>query len=219
MGTALSRKLRRLSDGALRATRHCDNAHGELQRSDQTELRQIRNSQMRSNKRYTNTTFTKRVDHGQGLRPFRHPVEPCRCADCGAVYSHQRWANGRGARDREEASSRVDRLCPGKLCSACLRQRRRDPRGYVYLAGDFLKPNLKEIEARLRNEAARASRRNPLTRIMGWDSVKGEGITITTTTEQLAHRLGHVLQKTFGGSVRYVFSHENKLARVWWRRD
>jgi len=44
-------------------------------------------------------------------------------------------------------------------------------------------------------------------------------MTVRTTTEHLAQRLGHALEKAFHGEVRYDFSHENKLAHVWWRRD
>jgi hypothetical protein len=54
---------------------------------------------------------------------------------------------------------------------------------------------------------------------MQYDEGQSGRITITTTTEHLAERLGQALEKAFGGKVRYDFSHENKLARVYWRRD
>lgn len=44
-------------------------------------------------------------------------------------------------------------------------------------------------------------------------------MTITTTTEHLAQRLGHALARSFAGKVRYGFSHDNKVTHVWWRRD
>lgn len=48
----------------------------------------------------------------------------------------------------------------------------------------------------------------------------GDGrLMLSTTTEHLAQRLGHALEKAFDGKVDYDFSHENKLARVTWRRD
>jgi len=37
--------------------------------------------------------------------------------------------------------------------------------------------------------------------------------------KDLAQRLGHALEKAFGGSADYDFSHENKLARVNWQRN
>ena len=48
----------------------------------------------------------------------------------------------------------------------------------------------------------------------------GDGkLTLSTTTEHLAQRLGRALEKAYDGKVEYDFSHENKLARVTWQRD
>ena len=44
-------------------------------------------------------------------------------------------------------------------------------------------------------------------------------LTLATTTELLAQRLGRALEQAFGGSVSYDFSRENKLARVTWHHD
>jgi len=44
-------------------------------------------------------------------------------------------------------------------------------------------------------------------------------VLLSTTTEHLAIRLGRALEKAFDGRVLYGFSHENKLAHVWWHRD
>jgi hypothetical protein len=44
-------------------------------------------------------------------------------------------------------------------------------------------------------------------------------LIVTTTTEHLAQRLGHALQKAYRGHVRFDFSHENKFARVYWHRN
>ena len=76
-----------------------------------------------------------------------------------------------------------------------------------------------EIERLLANEAERAAEDNPLSRIMNWEEGKDNELLVTTTTEHLAQRLGHALEKAFSGKTRYDFSHENKLAHVWWQRD
>ena len=76
-----------------------------------------------------------------------------------------------------------------------------------------------EIEQLLRNEAQRAAEDNPLARIMECKRGDGHNFTVTTTTEHLAQRLGHALEKSFGGNTHYEFSHENKLARVNWLRE
>jgi hypothetical protein len=105
------------------------------------------------------------------------------------------------------------------VCPACEQKRSGEPRGFVYLDGDFFVAHHEEIEQLLRNEAERAAEDNPLARIMEWKRGDGHKLTVTTTTEHLAQRLGHALEKAFGGIVHYDFSHENKLARVNWQRD
>ena len=57
---------------------------------------------MRSNKRYTNTTFTKRVDHEAGRHHTKRAAkEPAVCASCGAVYANRRWILADAKRGKE----------------------------------------------------------------------------------------------------------------------
>ena len=170
---------------------------------------------MRSNKRYTNTTFTKRVDHEAGRhRTKRAQPEPAVCALCGAVYSKRRWVAG----DATILSSKQLGSARATLCPACKRKREGVPSGYLQASGDFLAAHREEIEHLLHNEAARAAEDNPIAHVIDWKG-KGKKLALTTTTEHLAQRLGHALKKAFHGEVQYDFSHENKLARVSWRRD
>jgi hypothetical protein len=99
-----------------------------------------------------------------------------------------------------------------------LQTRNGTPRGFVYLDGSFYVTHQKEIEQLLQNEAARAEADNPLARIMEFTRGKEHQLTVSTTTEHLAQRLGHALEKAFAGHTQYDFSHENKLARVMWQR-
>ena len=173
---------------------------------------------MRSNKRYTNTTFTKRVDHEAGrYRAKRALNEPAVCGLCGAVYINRRWT----AADTERGTGEPEHWRPANVttCPACVQAQGGVVSGYVYLEGAFLIAHRDEIESLLRNEAARAAEDNPLGRIMLWKE-NGDGkLTLSTTTEHLAQRLGHALEKAYDGKVEYDFSHENKLARVTWKRD
>lgn len=169
-------------------------------------------------KKYSNATFTKRVDHEGGRhRPSRAMSEPAVCADCGAVYANRRWTNSSSTL----TNTRHEHLRPAKttLCPACKQLRNGEPRGFVFIDGDFFSAHSEEIEQLLRNEAERAAADNPLARTMEFKRGDGHKFTVTTTTEHLAQRLGHALEKAFDGSVHYDFSHENKLARVSWRRD
>jgi hypothetical protein len=173
---------------------------------------------MRSKKPYTNATFTKRVDHEAGRhRPARSIGEPAVCEDCGAVYANRRWtAANTNSGDQQRKHWRPAEIT---VCPACKQKRTGEPRGFVYLDGTFFVTHHEEIEQLLRNEAERAAKDNPLARILQWKPGDGHKLTVTTTTEHLAQRLGHALEKAFGGGTHYDFSHENKLARVSWQRE
>ena len=173
---------------------------------------------MRSKKPYTNATFTKRVDHEAGRhRTPRALKEPAVCEVCGAVYVNRRWTAANLAAEAEPQEHW--RPPQTTVCPACVQQRTGEPRGFVFLDGAFFVAHHDEIEQLLRNEAERAAEDNPLARIMGWKRGDRHKLTVTTTTEHLAQRLGDALEKAFGGSTRYDFSHENKLARVSWQRE
>jgi hypothetical protein len=171
---------------------------------------------MRNNKSFTNTNFTKRVDHDGGQhRPGRAMSEPAICKECGAVYANRRWTSAQTATKKHEPRKPVQiRVCP-----ACKQASSGEPRGFVYLDGAFFVGHREEIKNLLINEAKRSGEDNPLARILELREGDSHKLTVTTTTEHLAQRLGHAVEKAFGGQVEYNFSHENKVARVSWRRE
>lgn len=173
---------------------------------------------MRSQKRHTNQTYTKRVDHEAGKHHTKRAMpEPAVCEVCNDIYADRRWSKP----DPERQSTKHENFRPPTLvvCPACQRQQDGVPSGYVHLDGAFLAQHKDEIERLINNEAERAGEDNPLARLMKWEQDKKGRLTVTTTTEHLAQRLGHALEKAFDGTVRYDFSHENKLAHVYWHRD
>lgn len=173
---------------------------------------------MPAKRKYTNATFTKRVDHEAGRhRPARATSEPAICEGCGAVYANRRWTRSAA----ERVTERHEHWRPAQIivCPACAQIRTGEPRGFVYLDGAFFEKHNEEIQQLLFNESERAAEDNPLARIMETKRGVGHQLTVTTTTEHLAQRLGHALEKAFGGTADYDFSHENKLARVTWQRE
>lgn len=173
---------------------------------------------MPNKRKYTNATFTKRVDREAGRHHTRRVGrEPAMCKQCGAIYANRRWttAKQKPGNDQDKHGRPTQLI----MCPACKQIRAGEPRGFVYIDGAFFAAHDEEIEQLLRNETERASEDNPLARIMEWNRDHRHKLTVSTTTEHLAQRLGHALQKAFGGSTRYDFSHENKLARVNWSRD
>lgn len=171
---------------------------------------------MRSAKPFTNVTFTKRVNHDGGRhRPPRALSEPALCPGCGAIYVKRRWTRTPGARS---LASRAGAAWIVRVCAACRRRRTGVPHGYVHIDGEFFPSHRTDMEALLHNEVERAREDNPLHQVLGWEELDGGGFLITTSTEKLAQRLGHALEKAYQGEVHYGFSHENKLAHVWWHR-
>lgn len=172
---------------------------------------------MKNEKRFTNQTFTKRVDHEGGLhRQPQKPTDPAYCEKCGSVYSQGRWVVERVA--RENAKPTPWQPVNPTTCPACKQIENHSVGGYVKMSGDFMNAHRSEIDNLVKNEAERALEDNPLSRIMDRRESKA-GVTIETTTEHLAQRLGRALKKAFDGEVTYDFSHENKVARINWNRD
>ena len=172
---------------------------------------------MRTNKRYTNTTFTHRAEPRDDVRAQEAPPEPIVCAGCGAVYVHKRWSSSATARLR---SHKAGQPIAVRICGACRRRSSGVPHGFVHVDGGFVRTHRADLVALLRNEAARAAEDNPLAQIVSWnDDGHTDDILLTTTTEHLAIRLGRAIEKAYDGRVLYGFSHENKVAHVWWHRD
>lgn len=171
---------------------------------------------MHSNKPYSNVTVTKRVDHNdheKNTHPHEAEKEPSICQTCGAIYLDRRWTIA------EIDPARIKHQPQLVTCPACKQQEEGIARGYVHLQGTFFEKHYEEIEKLLSNEADRAAQDNPLARIIKWERDGDQPLTVLTTTEHLAQRLGHAVEKAYSGEVRYDFSHENKLAHVWWQRD
>jgi len=176
---------------------------------------------MLTTKRYTNQTFTKHVDDDKGRhRTLRSLPEPTVCELCGDVYANRRWSRPvRTSIQKRRTSEQSFRAAQKVVCPGCERQRSGVPSGFVYLQGGFLASHREEIIRLLEREAERGAEDNPLARIMAWQTEPDGQITVTTTSEHLAQRLGHALNQAFSGKTRYGFSHRNKLTRVWWQRD
>ena len=171
---------------------------------------------MRTSKRWTNVTFTRRVDHEAGKH--RGPVAssgPRICRGCGSVYAKRRWTSGKPPTPRGLRAIAAPEVV---LCPACRMASEGRFAGEVRLTGGFLAGHRTEIERLIRNEGRRAVEDNPLGRILQLTRT-ADGLMVRTTTEHLAKRLGQALHKALHGQVRYRFSHENKFAHVMWSRD
>jgi hypothetical protein len=171
---------------------------------------------MRSAKRFTNVTFTKRVDHDGGRkRPARARTEPAYCPGCGAVYVKRHWSHLVAARVQARTAGKPIDV---RVCPSCRRARSGAPHGFLHVDGEFFTAHRAEIEQLLHNEVDRARVEHPLDQALAWETLVGDGLLVTTTTEHLAQRLGRALRDAYDGELHFGFSHENRLAHIWWRR-
>jgi len=129
------------------------------------------------------------------------------CRGCGMVYRNKRWTM-----EGAEAPTGTGILCP-----ACKRMEDHTPAGVVHLSGTYLQDHKEEIINTLRHTEATSRTKNPLGRIMDITDDAG-GITVTTTEEKLAQKLGREIYKSQRGELQYKWSHDNKLIRVEWMR-
>lgn len=140
------------------------------------------------------------------------PDEMAVCKKCGSIYHGKRWYHPDDIPERL-----ADKKRTAVLCTACQKIRDGFAEGFVTLEGKFVKEHREEILNLVKNKEERASRANPLERIIGITDKDG-GVEITTTTEKLAQMIGKMLNKSFDGTVDYKWSSDVKLARVVWSR-
>src|SRR5690349_5576125 len=106
---------------------------------------------MHGNKHYTNTTFTKRVDHDPGHDYMRdEAIKPAVCKVCGSIFHNRRWVLPSVLLEKNYALVHPMEVV---TCPACHQENTGIPGGYIYLEGAFLAEHQKDIEHLLRNEA------------------------------------------------------------------
>lgn len=148
---------------------------------------------------------------GADVRYFEYPLI---CTECRAVYTDHRWTLS-----RETIKEKAQPHVLSTTCPTCKKKRDGAPGGYLYLDGQFFLSHRDEVERLIQNEAARAGIENAFDRIMDFDREDDEMLTVSTTTKQMAMRLGHAVEAAYGGIVNCGFSHDQELARVWWHKD
>ena len=138
--------------------------------------------------------------------PKRGLPEGAICRGCGLSYRNKRWQSER----LEETSCEV-------LCPACQRMEDNNPGGVVTLSGPYLASHKEEILNAIKQEEAKSREKNPIGRIMEIKDEEGT-ITVTTTEDKLAQRLGREVYKSQKGELHYQWSHDQHMVRVEWMR-
>jgi NMD protein affecting ribosome stability and mRNA decay len=130
------------------------------------------------------------------------------CRGCGIVYHNKRWQS-----DGAEVEKTSEVLCP-----ACQRMEAHNPAGVVTLSGHYLADHKNEILNTIKQEEAKHREKNPLGRIMEITDEAGR-ITVTTTEDKLAQKLGREVYKSQHGELHYQWSHDQRVVRVDWMRE
>ena len=139
--------------------------------------------------------------------PKRGMPDGALCKGCGVVYRNKRW---QVELMRGDTNSEV-------LCPACQRMEDHNPGGVVTLSGPYLASHKVEILNTIKHLEAKSREKNPIGRIMEIKEEAGR-ITVTTTEDKLAQKLGREVYRSQKGELHYQWSHDQNLVRVEWMR-
>lgn len=181
---------------------------------------------MRRGKRYSTQSFQKKELTGDDPYSMKQaPKGLLECPECHAVYFRKRWSLSSSSSTRS-SSKRVG-TAPKKptkavmvpqsfVCPACRKLRDGYAEGFLSISWPNWGTHKAEVLGLIHNEEKRASRNNPLERIMTIRT-RPDGADIETTTEHFAQSLGKHLSRAFKGKITYQWSHKDKMARIEWQ--
>ena len=136
--------------------------------------------------------------------------EPTLCPRCGLVYKNKHWQQIKGFKPGQAVEKHK--------CPACRKVEDHFVMGILYISGGFFTDHRNEVIRLINNEVKRGMGHNPLDRIISIVDDK-DGFRVETASENLAVHLGKVLYHAYDGEINYRFSDEQKIARVFWKRE
>lgn len=145
--------------------------------------------------------------------PKKGGKEAALCGQCGALYRNKRWSVDDAELKKGRKESDLNRV----TCPACRRIADKNPAGIVTLSGRYLGEHKDDILNAIRNVETRSRVKNPLGRIMDIVADKGT-ISVTTTEDKLAQKIGREIFKAHHGELHYRWNHEERFVRVDWVR-
>lgn len=156
---------------------------------------------LRGHKELARERATRRTrSHQTPVRPDDlGPAELTLCDGCGAVFAQKTW---------RRSAVRTNRAVEGggtwARCPECARGTR-EPKGTVVLTGALVDSKEEELRRRIHNVCERAGFTQPERRLIA--VVRDpSGLRVTTTSQELAHRIGREIEKAFGGRTSYSWS-------------
>lgn len=134
-------------------------------------------------------------------------TDPSVCEYCGLVFRAGifEWPT-KSVEDAEKMT-----------CPACRRIQDNYEGGRVLLEGSFITEHRDEILNILRNTEEVEKKYRPLERIMSLTEGEGQ-ISISTTYEHIARRLGEAVHKAYKGELKIQYPEGQKYVRIYWKR-
>ena len=180
---------------------------------------------LRRGKRYSTQSFQKKELTEDPYSMKQAPKGLLECPECHAVYFRKRWSLSSPSSARS-SSKRVAKA-PKKptkevmipqsfVCPACRKLRDGYAEGFLSIQWPNWGTHKAAVLGLIHNEEKRASRNNPLERIMTIRT-RPDGADLETTTEHFAQSLGMHLDRAFRGKISYHWSHKDKMARIAWQ--
>jgi len=140
--------------------------------------------------------------------------EPAICTVCGAIYAKKSWSFDPKKKAKYEGDSSLLKV----VCPADRKIKDDFAMGFVNIKGKFVALHKSDIINTIKAEGERVKTKNPEDRIISVKSVPG-GITVKTTSDKLALKIGKVLKNSFKGEHQYAFRYGDKHVEVDWIRD
>ncbi len=151
----------------------------------------------------------KYLDKGNPYYEYKKYPEPVECESCGLIYTNGRWA----VKPLKSKSAKKE------LCPACRIIRDNIPFGIATFEGAYLnEKNKKELTNIIKNVENAVKEKRPLQRIINIEE-NNEKITVYTTYDHLARRIGEAVYKAFKGELNIKYADGERFARVYWRRE
>ena len=135
------------------------------------------------------------------------------CKSCGALYQNKRWYVDEAERKKVSSEAGSNMV----VCPACRRVEDGNPAGIVTLSGAYLSQHVSDILNAVKHVESRSLLKNPLGRIMEIKQDQNT-VTIATTEDKLAQKLGREIYKAHHGELHYHWNHEQNFVRVNWQR-
>ncbi len=145
--------------------------------------------------------------------PKKGMKETAVCGKCHLVYQNKRWYIDEAEARRLLAGNQANR----GICPACRRMEDGLPAGITTFSGDYFGQHEAEILDIIKNTETKSRVKSPLGRVMEI-SQEGNVLTVSTTEDKLAQKLGREVYRAHKGELHFQWAHDQELVRVNWQR-